>query len=106
MTTSSKDKRGRQLKIWKIVVAVLFIFYMGSYIWLSRRGYAEADRYDADGFYYFTPENSNAWSFRNRNCVYFYFPLNFVDRILGFGRSPACDPLMELSESPLSKKRG
>ena len=104
MTTSPKASRGRQLKISKIVLAVLFACYLGSYIWLSRRGYAEADRYHSDGFYYITPENSNSWTIRNRSCVYLYFPLNFVDRILGLGRSPACDPLMELSESPLQQK--
>jgi len=97
MTTSPKDTRGRRLKIWKIVLAVFFACYLGSYICLSRRGYADADRYQSDGFYYFTPENSETWSVRNRCCVYLYFPLNFVDRILGLGRSPACDPLMELS---------
>ena len=97
MTISPEDTRGRRLKKWKIVLAVFFMCYLGSYIWLSRRGYAEADRYDSEGFYYLPPENSNAWRLRNRSCVYFYFPLNFVDRALGFGRYPANDPHMELS---------
>lgn len=97
MTPSSWETYRRPQRIWKIVLAVLFACYLGSYIWLSRLGYAEADRYHSEGFYYFPPENSDTWKFKNRSCVYLYFPLNFVDRILGFGRYPANDPHMELS---------
>lgn len=38
--------------------AVLLALYIDSYYILSRRGYAEAKRWNLYGFYYFTPEDS------------------------------------------------
>jgi hypothetical protein len=77
---------------------LLFVLYVGSYIGLSRRGYAEADRYRMAGFYYFFPENSNSWRFKNYGCVYLFWPLNEVDRWLGLGRYPSSEPLWRLSK--------
>ena len=85
-------------KLLLLVGSVLLALYVGSYIWLSRRGYAEADQYSMGGFYYFFPENSNAWRAKNYGCVVLFWPLNAVDCALGFGRSPACEPLWGLSK--------
>ena len=87
--------RKRTILLWAIVV--LLTAYLCSYLWLSRRGYAEADQQGMAGFYYFSPENSNAWRFKNYGCVILFWPLNVVDRVTGFGRYPASEPLWELS---------
>ena len=79
-----------------IVVILLIAAYVGSYVWLSRRGYAEADQYDMVGFYDFFPENSDAWRYKNYGCVFLYWPLNFLDRSVGLGRCPASEPLWSL----------
>lgn len=73
--------------------ALVLLLYLGSYVVLSRRGYAEADRYGIKGFYYFLPEDSDAWRLKNFGCVLLFSPLNAVDRGLGFGRRPAAEPL-------------
>jgi hypothetical protein len=89
-------------KSWNRLIPVLgtllLVLYVGTYLVLSRRGYAEADRYHMKGFYYFFPENSDAWRWKNYGCVHLFGPLNAVDRWLGFGRSPACEPLWGLSK--------
>jgi hypothetical protein len=72
--------------------------YVGSYVVLSRRGYAEADRYNMKGFYYFFPENSAAWRWKNYGCMHLFRPLNALDRWLGLGRHPASEPLWGLSK--------
>jgi hypothetical protein len=90
--TSSKIRRSL-LPILGLILAV----YIGSYAALSRRGYAEAKRWDAEGFYYFTPENTDTWRWKNRACVIIFWPINFVDRILGLGRDPAHEPMFEFS---------
>ena len=81
-----------------VIAALLVVLYVGSYIALSRRGYAEADRWNMKGFSYFTPEDSEAWRWKNYGCVTLFRPLNAVDRWLGFGRPPACEPLWGLSK--------
>ncbi len=73
------------------------LLYLGSYIILSRRGYAEADQYKLKGFYYFTPVNSDSCRFWNTACVFIYTPLNEVDCKLGIGKPPAYEPLWGLS---------
>ena len=77
--------------------ALLLLLYVGSYVALSRRGYAEADQYNMKGFYYFSPEDSEAWRWKNYGCAYLFWPINAVDRWLGFGRHPGCEPLWGLS---------
>jgi hypothetical protein len=88
--------------MWKrkrlvLVIALLLATYLGSYLWLSRRGYTEADQYGMAGFYYFFPENSDAWRYKNYGCGILFWPLNVIDRSLGLGRSPASEPLWGLS---------
>jgi hypothetical protein len=80
-----------------LVIGLLLATYLGSYWWLSRRGYAEADRYGMAGFYYFLPEDTRAWRYKNYGCVILFWPLNGIDRSLGLGRSPASEPLWGLS---------
>ena len=87
----------RRYKKLLVIVALLLGVYVASYMGLSRRGYAEADQYNMMGFYYFYPENSDAWRFKNYGCVFLFWPLNAVDRTLGFGRYPGCEPLWGLS---------
>jgi hypothetical protein len=79
--------------------ALVLLSYVGSYVVLSRRGFAEADRYGIKGFYYFLPEDSDAWRLKNYSCVLLFWPLNAVDRGLGFGRQPAAEPLWGLNQS-------
>jgi hypothetical protein len=81
----------------RLVIVSLLVLYFGSYLALSRRGYAEADRYKMKGFYYLTHEDSDAWRFKNYGCVYLFYPLNTIDRCLGTGRPPAAEPLWGLS---------
>lgn len=82
--------------LW-LILAVIVAVYVVSYLSFSRSGYAWADRYDGDGFYYFPPEDTDAWRRKNFFCVYFFWPLNWIDVILGLGRSPASEPLWDLA---------
>jgi hypothetical protein len=84
----------RKWPLW--VFGALLLLYVGSYVALSRRGYAEADQFNMKGFYYFTPEDSDAWRWKNYGCVTLFRPINAVDRWLGFGRHPASEPLWGL----------
>ncbi len=88
----------RKRKRLVLATALLLVAYLGSYLWLSRRGYAEADQYGMVGFYYFLPENSDSWRYKNYGCVFLFWPLNAIDRALGFGRHPASEPLWGLSK--------
>lgn len=79
-------------------IVLLLAAYVASYMSLSRRGYAEADQYGMKGFDYIFHERTDAWSFTNYGCVVLFWPLNAVDRALGYGRYPAREPLWELSK--------
>ena len=78
--------------------ALLLVLYVGSYAALSRQGYAEADQYHMKGFYYFSPEDSDAWRWKNYGCAVLFRPINAADRWLGFGRHPASEPFWGLSK--------
>jgi hypothetical protein len=84
---------------WVIVAVLLTLFsvYVSSYVVLSRRGFAQADEWHADGFYFFTPQDSTAWRFANYSLVVIYYPLIFIDNALGTGRPIAHEPLWRLS---------
>lgn len=84
-------------RVRKLIVITLAGLYVLTYVVLSRRGYAEADRTNAPGFYYVRPENSPRWRRTNAACVKIYWPINAVDRWFFNGRSPAAEPLLELS---------
>jgi hypothetical protein len=87
----------RRDKLLRIVVGLVLALYVASYVWLSRRGYSEADQFRAKGFYYLSPEDSQAWRLKNYGCVALFGPLNAIDRALGWGRGPASEPLWGLS---------
>jgi hypothetical protein len=92
---------------WKhrlpVLASVLLVLYVTAYLGLSRRGYAESRAWNTRGFYYFTPEDSDSWRLRNYGCAYLFAPLNTVDRCLGTGMTPACEPMWGLS-SPLDRR--
>jgi hypothetical protein len=79
---------------------MIFLFlsvYIESYLWLSRRGYEQADRWNCRGFYYFMPRPTDEWRVKNYGCAFLFAPLNRIDRARGTGRPPACEPLWGLS---------
>ena len=89
------DKRTK----WSLFGAILLVAvpYFFSYWHLSRRGYAEADNLELEGFYYFPLENTDEWRRKNFLCVRLFTPINLLDRMLGYGRPPASEPLWGLS---------
>ena len=85
----------KKRKCLPIVLGVLLLLLsIGSCAALSRRGYAEAEQYHIHGFYYFSPEDSDAWRLKNYGCAYLFWPINAAERWLGLGRFPASEPLM------------
>lgn len=86
-------RAGRRLK-WLFVSVCL---YLSTYLVLSRRGFAEADRVQASGFYYVAPRDTDGWRLLNRTCVLIFRPVQVLDRWLGTGREPAAEPLFGLS---------
>lgn len=71
--------------------------YLTAYVGLSRRGRAESIRDNSGGFYYLTPENSDAWRFCERTCTVLFWPLNQLDSWLNPEMSHSSEPLMDLS---------
>ena len=82
---------------WIAVLVLLFVAYVGSYLVLSRRGFAESERYGMKGFYFFVPEDTQPWRRWNYGLVTFYYPLIVLDNCLGAGERPASEPLWGLS---------
>lgn len=79
-----------------VLIAFVVLVYVSSYVVLSRRGFAEADAQDAEGFYFLAPEDSDEWRFRNFTLVRVYAPLIAVDNAIGTGRGAASEPLWDL----------
>ena len=50
------------------------------------------------GFYYFTPEPTDAWRVKNYTCVFLFRPLNALEVALGLGRPAGSEPLWGLSK--------
>lgn len=75
----------------------MLVVYLAAYVSLSRRGQGESIRDNSGGFYYFTPENSDAWRFRERICTILFWPLNQLDLWLNPEMSHSSEPLMDLS---------
>ena len=78
---------------WIVLASVLLSLYVGSYVVISRRGLAEAERYGVKGFYYVTPRQTDGWQFAHSVCKFFYSPLNAADVWLGTGRPAAAAPM-------------
>src|SRR5688572_12464389 len=85
--------KGRRAAWVGLVVTTL---YVGSYLALSRRGFADADRENIKGFYFFPAADTTAWRVLHGGCVLLYYPLIQVDRLIGTGRHPASEPLWGL----------
>jgi hypothetical protein len=79
-------------KLLLLAAVLLCVTYVGSYVVLSRRGYADADYYGFKGFYYFLPEDNGGWRLRNGFCVVVYWPVNKLDVAIGLGQYPAVEP--------------
>ncbi len=79
------------------VFAFLLLAYVASYAVLSRRGFADAQRQDFDGFYFFPPEDTDRSRRTNFGCAYFYYPLIVIDNAIGTGRPISCEPLWNLN---------
>ena len=82
------DNPPKKRRLW-IILAALLLVYFASYYVLSRRGFRFSDRVNAEGFYFFPPDNSTSWRIRNNGLVLLYYPLILGDRIVGTGRAPA-----------------
>lgn len=50
------------------------------------------------GFYYFTPENTDAWRAKHLFYCWLYSPINAIDRAIGLGKCPANEPCWGLSK--------
>jgi hypothetical protein len=94
MTKRRLKRRWYRLAI--IVLIALLVVYVGSYLVLSRRGFADADRWDAEGFYFLPPEDTNEWRFWNYTLVRVYYPLIVIDNGIGTGRPAASEPTRRL----------
>ena len=89
-------KRTQLGKVVLLLIVLLVMMYIFSYVVLSRIAFAEADELDIVGFYFLTPEDSDAWRFWNYTLVRFYYPLILVDNLLGTDREIAFEPLWGL----------
>lgn len=79
------------------MLAVLLAVYVSSYAILSRRGFAESDLWEIEGFYFLSSENTYEWRFWNYGLVRIYYPLSLIDNWIGTGRPIASEPLWDLS---------
>lgn len=86
----------RRAQLVAVLVLVTIAIYLGAYIALSRTGYADADRLGVEGFYYCTADVPPTCDRVHAICSVVFWPVNAVDRLLGFGRVPAARPLRNL----------
>lgn len=84
---------------WIVIglLAVLLMVYVSSYVIMSRRGFAQSDDWEMEGFYFLPPDNTDEWRFWNYGLVRFYYPLILIDNGLGTGRPIASEPLWGLN---------
>jgi hypothetical protein len=80
------------------VLFLLLTLYVGSYLYLSRKGFAECAPFGIDALYFSLPENSREWERWNYGCVWFYWPLIKVDCWVGTGKQPGSVPLWGLEK--------
>ncbi len=71
--------------------------YVTSYIIFSRIALARCEAAGASGFYFFPPENTQAWQTKNYGCVLFYYPLIIVDGWIVTGKGIGREPLWGLT---------
>ena len=72
------------------------LFYVSSYLALSRRGFAQSDEWNLKGFYFITPTSHTAWQV-NWCLVIVYYPAIAIDNMLGMGRPVGSEPIYHLS---------
>jgi hypothetical protein len=89
--------KNNRLRITRTALITLLVVYISSYLVLSRRGFAEADAWQAEGFYFLTPRDSAAWRFGNYSLVAIYSPLILIDIAIGTGRPIASEPMWSIS---------
>ena len=92
----SKKRRWFQVTII-VLIAWLLGLYVGSYYVLSRRAFVQADAWNAEGFYFLPPRNTDEWRFWNYTLVRFYYPLILIDNWIGTGRGVGGEPTWNLS---------
>jgi hypothetical protein len=92
----AEDKRMSRRRL--VIVIALLVLYVGSYLALSRLGFAQARAWGGKGFYFFTPRDSALWRVFNYGCVGLYYPLIVADNELGTGMWPAKEPLWGLTK--------
>lgn len=77
----------------KLIVVLLVATYIGSYVYLSRRGLHEAAKYGMDGFLY-VPLDEAVQSkdlSRHQYLKLLYMPLNVIDHaVLGTNEPVTC----------------
>ncbi len=80
------------------LLVVGFVLYCGSYVILSRRGFAAAAQFNADGFWFVQPHSSQSAieSTCNEVLVVCYCPLLALDQACGTGRPAAAWPMSSL----------
>jgi hypothetical protein len=81
---ASRSRRRRRLA-W--AAAILLAVYLGSYLFLSRRGDAWCRPRGCIGFFYALPTDTPRWWTLHKVCFLVYRPANWLDRELGTGRS-------------------
>ncbi len=87
----------RRIRWLRVVAVATLILYVGSYYGLSRRGFREADRYGAEGFYFVFPRDRLSENV-DLACYCAYWPLVQIDVVVGTGRVHASLPLHTLSK--------
>ena len=88
----------RDSMFWLLaVICVVVATYISSYLVLSRRGFAQANRMRVEGFYFLTPRDTNTWRQWNYGLARFYAPLIALDNGIGTGRQVASEPLWEIA---------
>lgn len=80
----------------KVAMIIVLCFYVSSYIVMSRLGFRRSDSINGVGFYFIDPCNERA-AMLNKFFRVIYYPLVFLDNLLGTGRPLATDPIWELS---------
>jgi hypothetical protein len=101
--TSKRWARARPRYFITIAVVItLLSTYIGSYIYLSRRGMREAATYSLKGFLYIPVKEATSEQEMGRHYdrATFYAPANAVDQILTGAEKPVICILFGLSSQP------
>jgi hypothetical protein len=89
------EKRSGKFRRSAIAAVILLTVYLGSYLVMSRIAFRQADRANAEGFYFFVPLTPGLKA-ANDSCFALYWPLVEIDKALGTGRPRGSDPILHL----------